>query len=87
MLYKKITVELVVHADEAEAVVKRLNGALDHVEQNHTIFGGDIEAVSFTYRGKQRKSALAHTLAAGVTVANAFRNTRKHLGNAVRAVI
>jgi hypothetical protein len=53
MLYKKIAVELVVHADEAEAVVKRLNGALDHLEQNHTIFGGDIEAVSFTYRANR----------------------------------
>lgn len=87
MRYKKITVELVVDADEADVVVGQLNGALDQLEERHTIFGGDIEAVSFKHAGKRRKSALAHTLAAGETIAVALRSTSKHLGNAVRAVI
>jgi uncharacterized protein (UPF0548 family) len=87
MRYKKITVELVVDADEAEVVVGQLNGALDQLEERHTIFGGDIETVAFNHTGQRRRSALAHTLAAGGTVAGALRSTSKHIGNAVRAVI
>jgi hypothetical protein len=87
MRYKKITVEMVVIADEAEAVVNQLNIALDQLEENHTIFGGDIETVAFDQPGKRRKSALGHTLDAGATVGFALRSTRRHLGNAFRAVI
>jgi hypothetical protein len=87
MRYKKITVELVVDADEADVVVSQLNGALDQLEESHMIFGGDIETITFNHSGKRRRSALAHTLAAGGTVAVALRSTRKHIGNAVRAVI
>ena len=36
MLYKKINVELIVPADEAEAVVTGLNAALDQLEEAHT---------------------------------------------------
>jgi hypothetical protein len=43
MLYKKINVELIVVADEAEAVVAGLNAALDRLEERHTLFGGGIE--------------------------------------------
>jgi hypothetical protein len=87
MRYEKITVELVVDADEADVVVNQLNGALDLLEERHTIFGGNIETVAFNHSGKQTRSALAHTLAAGETVAVALRSTRKHIGNAVRAVV
>jgi hypothetical protein len=87
MRYKKITVELIVDADEADVVVNQLNGALDRLEEKHAIYGGDIEAVAFSHSGKQRRSALAHTLAAGETVAVALRSTRRHIGNAVRAVV
>ena len=87
MRYKKIIVELVVGVDEADAVVSQLNSALDQLEEKHTIFGGDIETVAFNHPGKQRRSALAHTLAAGETVAGALRSTRRHLDNAFRAVI
>jgi hypothetical protein len=87
MRYKKITVELIVNADDAEAVGRHLNGALDELEERHTIFGGEIETTSFNHPGKRRKSALGHTLAAGGTVADALRNTSKHIGNAVRAVV
>ena len=68
MLYKKINIELVVVADEAEAVVAELNNALDRLEEKHTLFGGGIETVAFKHRGTRKRSALAHTMAAGETV-------------------
>jgi hypothetical protein len=87
MRYKKITVELVVDADEADVVVSQLYGALDRLEESHIIFGGDIETAAFNHPGKRRRSALGHTLAAGGTVAVALKSTGRHIGNAVRAVI
>jgi hypothetical protein len=65
MLYKKINLELIVVADEAELVVEQLNAALDRMEEKHTLFGGGIETVAFEHSGTRRKSALAHTKAAG----------------------
>ena len=87
MLYKKISVELVVVADEAEAVVAELNTALDRLEEKHTLFGGGIETVAFEHPGQRRKSALAHTRAAGETVAVAVRAARESVTVALRAVI
>jgi hypothetical protein len=87
MYYKRIVVELVVGADEADAVVNQLNGALDHIEEKHVIFGGDIETAAFNHSGMKRRSALRHTLAAGEAVAVALRNTRKRVDDALRAVI
>jgi hypothetical protein len=73
MLYKKINVELIVVADEAEAVVADLNAALDRLEKRHTLFGGGIETVAFEHPGTEKRSALAHTMAAGEAVALAVR--------------
>jgi hypothetical protein len=87
MLYKKITVELIVVADEAEAVVTGLNAALDQLEERHTLFGGGIEAVAFEHPGTRKRSALAHTMAAGETVADAIRTVRESVTVAVRAII
>jgi hypothetical protein len=87
MLYKKINVELIVVADEAEAVVAELNAALDQLDERHTLFGGEIETVAFEHPGKRRRSALAHTMAAGVTVADALRTARNGVTTALRAVI
>jgi hypothetical protein len=84
MLYKKINVELMVVADEAEAVVAGLNAALDQLEEKHTLFGGGIETVAFEHPGTRRRSALAHTKAAGET---AVRAAREGLAVALRAVI
>jgi hypothetical protein len=84
MLYKKINVELMVVADEAEAVVAGLNAALDQLEEKHTLFGGGIETVAFEHPGPRRRSALAHTMAAGET---AVRAAREGLAVALRAVI
>jgi hypothetical protein len=77
MQYKKINVELIVVADEAEAVVAELNAALDRLEKRHTLFGGGIETVAFEHPGTRKRLALAHTMAAGETVAVAVRAARE----------
>jgi hypothetical protein len=87
MLYKKINVELIVVADEAEAVVADLNAALDQLEQKHTLFGGGIETVAIKHSGRRKRSALAHTMAAGETVAGAVKAARDSVTVALRAVI
>lgn len=87
MLYKKINVELIVVADEAEAVIGELNGALDLLEEKHTVFGGGIEAVAFEHSGTRKRSALDHTMAAGETVADALRTARQSVRTALRAVL
>jgi hypothetical protein len=87
MLYKKINVELIVVADEAEAVVGELNAALDRLERTHTLFGGGIETVAFKHQGTRKRSALAHTMAAGETVAVAVQAARESVIVALRAVI
>jgi len=87
MLYKKINVELIVVADEVDAVVAELNATLDRLEEKHTLFGGGIETVAIEHRGTRRKSALAHTIAAGETVADALRTARESVNVALRAVI
>jgi hypothetical protein len=88
MRYKKINVEVIVMADEAEAVAAELDAALDRIEERHTLFGGAIEAVAVEHAeartGTRKRSALAHTLAAGETAVSA---TRKGLTAALRAVI
>jgi hypothetical protein len=87
MLYKKINVELIVVADEADAVVAELNAALDRLEQKHALFGGGIETVAVEHPGQRKRSALAHTLAAGETAAVALRAARDSVTVAFRAVI
>jgi hypothetical protein len=84
MQYKKINVELMVIADEAEAVVAELNNALDQVEERHSLFGGAIETVTFEHKGTAKRSALAHTVGALET---AGRAARESLAAALRAVI
>lgn len=87
MRYKKINVEVVVAADEAEEVIAALNLSLDRLGETYAIFGGEIETVAFEHRGAQRKSALAHTLAAGESVAVALRAARDSVTGALRSVI
>ena len=87
MLYKRINVELIVLADEAEAVVAELEAALDRLEEKHTLFGGGIETVAFEHRGIRKRSALALTMAAAGTAAAAVRTARKSVAVALRAVI
>lgn len=87
MLYKKITLEVIVLADEAEAVVAGLNTALDQLDQRQTLFGGEIEAVAFEHPGTRRRSALGHTMAAGEKVADAIRTARESVTVALRTII
>ena len=87
MLYKKINVELIVVADDAEAVVAELNAALDRLEERHTLFGGEINTVAIQHAGKGKRSALAHTMAAGETVSVAVRAARESVAVALRAII
>jgi hypothetical protein len=87
MLYKKITIELIVAADEAQEVVAALNSTLDQLDERHALFGGEIETVAFEHRGTRRKSALAHTIAAGESVAAALRTARESVAVALRAVV
>jgi hypothetical protein len=84
MLYKKVTIELIVIEDEAEAVVGELNGALDQLEERYTLFGGGIEAVPVEHSGIRKRSALAHTQLAGES---ALRTARQSVASALRAVI
>jgi hypothetical protein len=79
--------EVIVAADDAEAVVVEWNAALDRSEESHTLFGGGIEAVAFGHPGKRRRSALAHTIAAGATVVGALKTARNGMTVALRAVI
>ncbi|HEX3967935.1 MAG TPA: hypothetical protein VHW70_08225 [Edaphobacter sp.] len=87
MLYKKINIELIVAADEAEAVVAALNSSLDQLNEKHDLFGGEIETVTFEHRRTRKKSALAHTIAAGESVAGALRTARESVAVALRAVV
>jgi hypothetical protein len=84
MRYKRISVELIVVADEADAVVGKLNSALDQLEEDHTLFGGGIETVAFEHRGKRGRSALGHTIAAGET---AIRSAHHGMKVALRALV
>jgi hypothetical protein len=87
MLYKKIDVELIVAADEAEAVAAALNSSLDQLDEKYTLFGGEIETATFEHRGTRRMSALEHTIAAGESVGVALRTARSSLVAALRAVV
>ncbi len=87
MLYKKIELEVIVAADEADAVIAELNAALDRMEEKHTIFGGGIETIAVEHRGRQRRSALMHTRAAGETTAVALRTAGEKVAGALRQII
>jgi hypothetical protein len=87
MLYKKINVELIVAADEADAVVEELNASFDRLEEKHTLFGGEIETVVFEYAGQRKKSAMRHTIAAAASVGVALRTARQSVTAALRTVV
>jgi hypothetical protein len=87
MLYKRINVELIVFADEAEAVAAELEAALDRLEEKHTLFGGGIDTIAFEHLQTQKTPALAHTMSAAGTAAVALRTARKSVAVALRAVI
>lgn len=87
MTYKKINLELIVFANDAEAVAAELNTAVDGLEEEHTIFGGGIEIVAVDHRQTRKRSALMHTLAAGEKTAGALRLAGEKVSGALREVI
>ena len=87
MVYRKINVELIVFADEADSVVAELNSALDRMEKTHEIFGGGIEMATVKLSGTRRKSALTHTLAAGGKAVAAVKLASDKVAGAYKKVI
>lgn len=85
--YKKINVELIVFAEDADAVVAELNTAIDGMEEKHTIFGGEIETVAVEHSGARKRSALRHTRAAGETAVGAVKKASAIVANTLKEVI
>ncbi|HEX5285203.1 MAG TPA: hypothetical protein VFW30_13860 [Bryocella sp.] len=85
--YKKINVELIVFADDADAVVAELNSAMDRMEEKRTIFGGDIETADVEHSGRRKRSALVHTREAGETAVGAIKKAHETVANALKQVI
>jgi hypothetical protein len=79
--------ELIVFAEDAEAVGEELSAALDRLEERHTIFGGGIETVAVEHRGTRKRSALMHTVAASEKAAVAVRAAGEKVAAALREVI
>lgn len=86
MVYKKIELELIVEADEAEDVMRELNAALDRLEETHTLFGGGMETIAVEHPGVRRKTAFMHARAAGETAAEAVQTAGEKVKGAIRKV-
>jgi hypothetical protein len=87
MLYKKINLELIVPADEADDVIVELGTALDRMEDRYTLFGGGTDTVLIEHSGARRKTALSHTISAGKTALAAVKSARGHVTSALHRVI
>jgi hypothetical protein len=87
MLYKKINLELIGPADEADGVICELGLALDRMEERYTHFGGGTERVLIDHSGSRRKTALSHTVAAGKTAVAAVKTARERVKSAMHLVI
>jgi len=87
MFYKKINLELIVPAEQADAVIAELGIALDGMEERYTLFGGGTETVLIEHSGTRRKSALSHTLSAGKTALGAVKMARERVTSAMHLVI
>jgi hypothetical protein len=86
MVYKKIEMELIVEADEAEDVVRELNATLDRLDETYTLYGGGMETIAVEHPGARRKTALRHALAAGETAAEAVQMAGEKVASAIRKV-
>lgn len=87
MVYRKINLELVVFADEAESVIAGLTSAIDQLDETHTIFGGQIENIEIQCIGTRRQSALTHTFGAGSRAVAAMRLAGTTVATAYRKII
>ena len=81
--YRRINLELIVFEEDADAVVAKLSSAIDRLEDDHTVFGGEIETVTVEHSGSRRRSALRHTRDAGETAVDAIK---KASGTVVKAI-
>ncbi|HEY4008710.1 MAG TPA: hypothetical protein VGM11_01060 [Acidobacteriaceae bacterium] len=79
--------ELIVFAEDADAVVAELNSALDRMEEKHTIFGGNMETAAVEHSGQRRRSALVHTREAGETAIGAIKKASGTVASALKHVI
>ena len=87
MKYQKLTIEIVVFPEDADAVIAALNSAMDRIGETHTIFGGEIETTPIEHSGARRKSALKHVVDAGNTAASAVRLAAQKVTGACKKVI
>ena len=87
MDYQTISIELVVHPEDAADVVSELNSTLDRLEETHEIFGGAIEILAVTHSGTRRKSALRQTIDAGSVATSAVKLAAEKISNAYKRVI
>jgi hypothetical protein len=87
MKYEKLTLEIVVFPDDAEAVIAALNSAIDRIEETHPVFGGEIETTPIEHSGTRRKSALRHVVNAGKTAASGVRLAAQKATEAYKKVI
>ena len=87
MGYQKITIELVVFSDDADAVVAELNSAIDRLEEAYAIFGGEIETVAVAHSGTRKKSVLRHTFDAGNATTSAVKSAAQNVIDAYKKVI
>lgn len=85
--YKKINLELIVMAAEADAVIAKLNSALDQLAEQHDIFGGEFETATIEHHGSRRKSALMHTREASKTAASAIKKASQTASGTLRKII
>lgn len=87
MAYRKINVELIVFADEADSVVADINASLDKLEEAYTIFGGAIESIPVEHSGVRRKTALTHAIAGGGAAVAAVKLAGDKVASAYRKII
>ena len=87
MVYRKISLELIVFAEEADAVVAKLNWAIDTLEERHAVFGGDVEVTEVNKNVGERKTALKVTLAAGNAAVIAVKGAADTVADAYKRVV
>jgi hypothetical protein len=87
MAYRQINIELIVFADDTDAVVEELKAGLDRLEERHTIFGGGIESVAVEHRETRKKTALMRTSAAGGKTVHAVKAASGKVANALHEII
>jgi hypothetical protein len=87
MKFKKLSVEMVVFPEDADAVIAALNSAIDRIGETHTIFGGEVESTPIEHGGTRRKSALRHAMDAGNTATSAVRLAAQKASGVYKKVI